>query len=295
MRFWKQNAKTGLKWPREFSESLRGMAEDLREHYVLWLSIIGAIIPALFTALTISSNSSRLTATLEASAVLFQQESATAGVSREAYDAVLEAKIRATFDARIKSIFQMADRAPVSESENSKGEDFLDFGMRFVKVIVRVRNEATNIGNRPSSLQSINWYILEEIDGRREARDFVFQSGKHIALPEGRPVQVLPENGDTVEFRLIGLTWTDYEIVRILSERIRKQIPKGQNLYPTIRPYLEVLTVNEPFHRDRVLEIADPNHHCRLLYGVRVSDIYGRTASAETVWLDSSNFNRGGR
>jgi hypothetical protein len=293
MPLWKQKAKTDVKWPRELSESLRAMAEDLREHYVLWLSIIGAIIPAVFTALTISSNSSRLTATLQASAVFFQQASGTAQVSPEEYDAGLEAKIRAVLEGRITSIFQARGTQRGSEGDKTNDGDFLDAGMRLVKVIVRVRSEITNIGNRPSSLQSVDWYVFEEIDGRREWRDFAFQKGKRIGLPQGQPIQLVPENGDTVEFGLIGATWTDYEVVRVLSQRIRGQIPKGQNLYPNISPYLEVLTINEPFHRDRVLRIADPNHHSRLIYGVRVSDIYGRTASAETVWLDSSNFNRG--
>jgi len=269
------------------------MAEDFRQHYVLWLAIVGAIIPAVFAALNISSNASRLTVTLEAKAVLFQQGGATEPVSADVLDAILDQRIRDTLEARVKSIFEKADSSAGSETKNPADKDSLYFEYPFPKVKVRVRSEVTNIGNRPSSLQFISWYIFEEIDGRRELRDFVFQSAKHVGLPEGQPVQVLPENGDTIEFGLVGVVWTDYEVFQILSEKIRAQIPKGQNLLPRIRPYLEVLAMNEPIHRDRILNIADPTHDYRLVYEVHVSDIYGRTASTQVVWVDSHAFNRG--
>jgi hypothetical protein len=301
MYLWKRMGQTVSKWLREFGESFQAMAEDLRQHSVLWLAIFGAIIPAIFAALTISSNSSRLGATLEASAVLYEGKSATvrssaeAYVSAEAYLAILAEKIGATLKERISSVFPEADNMSGSENKDIKGDNSLDRGMSFPKIKVRVRSEVTNIGNRPSSLQSVTWYAVEEIDGRRGLSDFAFQWPKNVRLLEGQPVTVLPENGETVEFALIGLVWSDYQAVRILSGKIQKEVPKGQSLLPRVGPYLDLLTLNNFLRRERILKIADPSHHCRLLYGVRVSDTYGRATSAETVWLDSNNFNRGSR
>jgi len=76
----------------------------------------------------------------------------------------------------------------------------------------------------------------------------------------------------------------DYELVEALWTRLPYD-SKGQNLG---NEYLRLISAGYPLYEQRLLRIADPATHSRILLVVSATDIYGRHGETEVDVIKSA-------
>ena len=279
---------------------LRVSSEDLIEGKKFWIPVILALLPVIVGALTISSRGSRLVVTLEADQPQYEGL-INPRPSPKDFPNLLKTAVHDELNAKVSTFFAGA-QPPVPDPGTEKkmagyGVESANrggvLGLYLADAKVTARVKVTNIGSRPSSVDEIVWYVIEKVDGRRTTVELQTEASVGIKLPEGEPVQIDRSEGKVVVFPIAGVFFVEYEIVRIVDDLARKRFPKERNLFPVAEPYLLLLHSSSPVHQKRALRIADPSHQSQIILGIEVRDVFGRTAAAETVLMDSENWNHG--
>jgi len=91
---------------------------------------------------------------------------------------------------------------------------------------------------------------------------------------------------------LAGYRLIEYERVRIIEELLAKKLPKDRSLFSSAEPYLRLLHTSDLDLGNTAVRIANPAYQSQVLFGVEVTDIYGRTATTEAILIDSAKWNQ---
>ena len=280
-----------MRWAKKLRDAMRYSAEDLVRGKAFWVPVVLVTIPTIVGALQVSSHRSFLTVTLEE----VQWEYHCDGepeIPPDKFRSRLAGVVERKLTERVGSLFPKPVAGEDQQALSEAAKNALDaLRISYPKMKVSARSKVTNIGSKPSALQSVLWYMIEETDGRRDMVDLAYESPGDVKLPESEPVEVGKTGGQTIGFGSGGWRATEYEQVRIVEENVRRSKSKNQPLFSAASPYLRLLSADED-RQEKLLRIADPSHKCRLLIGIEVTDIYGRMAHMETEILDSAMWNR---
>ena len=284
-------------WTRELFQRFTFSAQDLIRGHRFWVLVFLPIIPVVIAALAISSHGSRLTVTFEFGQPEYAPLVGTEPAPNEFLSAV-RTVMQIQLQQTVSALFPRPSPGPVTPlgaippASHPPITPNAAVATVFPRVKLTVNAKVTNIGETPSSLQTIAWYVVENVDKKRTTIDIKVETPEHVRLPTGEPVHLGPAEGEPIEFSLSGYRLIEYERVRIIEELLVKTLPKERSLFSSAEPYLRLLHASDLDLGNTAVRIANPAHQSQVLFGVEVTDIYGRTATAEGILMDSAKWNQ---